>query len=117
MSGAKVLFALGCVLTLLMAGISWRIWGEEARLATIIFGLFATAIQLGALELMKPVGSTNLSKFMARWGAGMGLRFLGVVALAIAAAVDRTHFPALPAALGFLGVLLPLLVLEVRLLR
>ena len=110
------LFA-GLVLTAVVAGISWRIWGEQAGIAAGIFGLLATAIQLSALRFMKPVGPTNLSKFMARWGAGMGLRFLGVVALAIAAAVDRTHFPALPVALGFLGVLLPLLVLEVRLVR
>ena len=110
------LFA-GLVLTAVVAGIAWRVWGEQAAVAAGIFGLLATGVQVGALGLMKPVRSTNLSKYMARWGAGMGLRFLGVVALAIAAAVDRTHFPALPVALGFLGVLLPLLVLEVRLVR
>ena len=114
------LFA-GLVLTAVVAGIAWRAWGEQAVLAATIFGLLATGIQVGALALMQPVrqaeGKTALPRFMARWGAGMGLRFLGVVALAIAAAVDRTRFPALPAALGFLGVLLPLLVLEVKLVR
>lgn len=114
------LFA-GLVLTAVVAGIAWRAWGEQTGIAAAIFGLLATAIQLGALALMTPVRgperSAGLSRFMARWGAGMGLRFLGVVALAIAAAVDRTHFPALPTALGFIGVLLPLLVLEVRLVR
>ena len=113
----KLTLFAGILLTAVMAGIAWRVWGDQAGIAAAIFGLLAVGIQLGALGLMKPVRSTNLSKYMARWGAGMGLRFLGVVALAIAAAVDRTHFPALPAALGFLGVLLPLLVLEVRLVR
>lgn len=111
----------GILLTAVMAGIAWRVWGEQAAIAAMIFGLLATGIQLGALALMQPVrrveGKAALPRFMARWGAGMGLRFLGVVALAIAAAVDRTHFPALPVALGFIGVLLPLLVLEVRLVR
>jgi hypothetical protein len=114
------LFA-GLLLTAVVAGIAWRVWDEPAAIAVTIFGLLATGIQVAALALMQPVrqveGKAALPRFMARWGAGMGLRFLGVVALAIAAAVDRTHFPALPAALGFLSVLLPLLVLEVKLVR
>jgi hypothetical protein len=47
----------------------------------------------------------------------MGLRLLGVVAIAVAAGLDPAHFPPLAAALGFLGVLLPLLFYEVRLIR
>ena len=117
----KLTLFSGLLLTAVMAGIAWRVSGEPAAIAAGIFGLLATGIQIGALALMRPVrrveSKAALPKFMARWGAGMGLRFLGVVALAIAAAVDRTHFPALPAALGFLGVLLPLLALEVRLIR
>jgi hypothetical protein len=31
--------------------------------------------------------------------------------------LDQTHFPPFPTALGFLGVLVPLLFLEVRLVR
>jgi hypothetical protein len=117
----RLTFFAGILLTAIMAGIGWRVWGDRAAVAVAVFGLLATGIQVGALALMRPVRRVEsraaLPKFMARWGAGMGLRFLGVVALAIAAAVDRTHFPALPAALGFLGVLLPLLALEVRLIR
>lgn len=117
----KLTLFSGLLLTAMIAGIAWRVWGEQAGTAAAIFGLLATGIQVGALALMQParraVGRAGFTKFMARWGAGMGLRFLGVVALAIAAAVDRTHFPALPVALGFVGVLLPLLVLEARLVR
>ncbi len=111
----------GLMLTAIMAGIAWRVWGEAAAIAALVFGLIATAIQLGALAVMAPVrggkDSATLPRFMARWGVGMGLRMAGVIALAVFAAVDRTHFPALPVVLGFLGVLLPLLVLEVRLVR
>ncbi len=111
----------GVLLSAVIAGIAWRLWGEAAGIAALIFGLVATAIQVGALAIMAPARnprtSAALPKFMARWGVGMGLRMLGVVALAVAAAVDRTHFPAIPVALGFLGVLLPLLALEVRLVR
>jgi len=111
----------GVLLSAVMAGIAWRAWGEASAIAALIFGLIATAIQVGALAIMAPVrggkSSATLPRFMARWGVGMGLRMAGVIALAVLAAVDRTHFPAFPAALGFLGVLLPLLALEVRLVR
>ena len=42
---------------------------------------------------------------------------LGVLAIALAAGLDPRHFPPLPTAAGFLGVLLPLLFFEVRLIR
>jgi len=92
-------------------------WGGRAAVATALFAVLATAIQLGSLALMGPVKKAQLAKFMARWGAGMGLRFLGIGILTIAIAADKTLFPPLAASLGFLGVLLPLLVLEARLLK
>jgi hypothetical protein len=39
------------------------------------------------------------------------------VLIALAAGLDPAHFPAVPTAAGFLGVLLPLLFFEVRLIR
>jgi hypothetical protein len=111
----------GAVLTALLAGIAGRAWGTPAAVAAAIFGAIATAIQVAAIRLMAPVrappSGATFSKYMGRWGAGMGLRFLGVVLLALAAGLDPVHFPPLAGALGFLGVLLPLLVLEVRLVR
>jgi hypothetical protein len=47
----------------------------------------------------------------------MGLRLLGVVAIALAAGLDPVHFPPLAAATGFLGVLIPLLFFEARRIR
>jgi hypothetical protein len=49
-------------------------------------------------------------EFMARWLGGMGIRLLGVGVVLI---VSTT----LPALLGYVGVLLPLLFLETRFLR
>lgn len=107
----------GTALTALMAFTAWRLWGVQAALAAGIFGVVALAIQLAALALLMPVKGAPFAKFMGRWGAGMGLRFLGIAAIALAAGLDRTHFPPLATALGFLGVLLPLLFYEVRLIR
>ncbi len=54
---------------------------------------------------------------MARWGMGMGLRLLGVMLFAAAVLANRELFPPLPTAFGYLGVLLPLLFMEARLVR
>ncbi len=117
----KLTLFAGLVLTAIMALIAWRVWGGQAGVAAGSFGSLATLIQLGALALMEPVRALGkaapFAKYMGRWGLGMGLRFLGVVLLALAAGLDPTHFPPFAVALGFLGVLIPLLVLEVRLVR
>ena len=108
---------IGAALTALMALLSGRLWGTQAAFAAGVFGAVALAIQLAALALLQPVKGAPFAKFMGRWGAGMGLRFLGIAAMGLAAGLDRTHFPPLATALGFLGVLLPLLFYEVRLIR
>jgi hypothetical protein len=104
---------LGAVVTL----IAWRVWGGQGAVAAGSFALLALAIQLAALRMMQPVRGAPFQRFLARWGIGMGLRLLGVVMIAIAGGLDRAHFPAIPTAAGFLGVLIPLLFVEVRLLR
>ena len=107
----------GVVLSGLVALVAGKLWGSQAAVAAAAFGALATAIQLGALALLQPVRGAPLNKFLTRWGAGMGLRVLGIVAIALAAGLDKTHFPPLACALGFLGVLIPLLFYEVRLVR
>lgn len=113
----RATLGLGLLLTGAIAGLSWRIWGVPSAWAAGIFGLLALTIQLVSLHMMGSVRQAPFARFIARWGAGMGLRLLGVLAIAIAAGLDREHFPPLPTAAGFLGVLLPLLFYEVRLLR
>lgn len=107
------LILAGAGLTILGAGISAALWGAAGAAAAAVFGAVATAIQVVAHRLAK--GSTNpRSPFPAGWLWGTGLRLLGVVAIAVAVVANRQLFPPLPTALGYLGVLIPLLVLELR---
>ena len=49
------------------------------------------------------------------YGIGVVLRMLGVLIIAVLVMRDPERFPVLPTALGYLGVILPLLYLETRL--
>jgi len=75
-----------------------------------IGGGVALLAQLWAVALLRPRMRAPNPEFMARWLGGMGIRLLGVGAVLIVSAT-------LPALLGYLGVLLPLLFLETRFLR
>lgn len=108
---------LGIALTALVTGLLYIGWGPEAVLPALVFGLLATGIQVASVALVRPAFAGDTTRLLKRWGWGMLLRMLGVALVAILATVDQTHFPPLPTALGFLGVLVPLLFLEVRLVR
>ncbi|PYP96068.1 MAG: hypothetical protein DMD38_10170 [Gemmatimonadetes bacterium] len=75
-----------------------------------IGGGVALLAQLWAVALLRPRMRAPNPEFMARWLGGMGIRLLGVGVVLIVSAT-------LPALLGYLGVLLPLLFLETRFLR
>ncbi len=75
-----------------------------------IGGGVAVVAQLSAVALLRPKMRAETPEFMARWLGGMGIRLLGVGVVLI---FSRT----LPALLGYVGVLLPLLFLETRFLR
>jgi hypothetical protein len=72
-----------------------------------IGGSLALVVQLWAVALLSPKMRAPNPEFMARWLGGIGIRFLGVGVVLIVSAT-------LPALLGYLGVLLPLLFLETR---
>jgi hypothetical protein len=82
-----------------------------------IGGAAALAAQLGAVALLRPAMRAPQPVFMARWLGGMGLRALAAGAVLAFAATHRAALGPLPASLGFLGVLLPLLILETRFLK
>jgi hypothetical protein len=82
-----------------------------------IGGAAAIVAQLGAVALLRPAMGAPQPAFMARWLGGMGVRALVLGAFLAVAATHRAALPPLPASLGFLGVLLPLLFLETRFLR
>jgi len=75
-----------------------------------IGGGVAVIAQLWAVALLRPKMRAPNPEFMGRWLGGMGIRLLGVGIVLI---VSRT----VPALLGYVGVLLPLLFLETRFLR
>ena len=113
---SRIVF-LGLVLLIGLSLLAGRLWGSQAAIAAAVFGGLAIGIQVGAFALMRPARHGKVEKFLKAWGAGMGLRLAGVVAIAVVAGLDPAHFPPPAAALGFLGVLLPLLFYEVRLIR
>jgi hypothetical protein len=108
---------LGLALTAAVTAILVLGWGTQALLPGLVFGLIATAIQAISVALVRPVFSGETVRLLKRWGIGMLLRVLGVALVALAVSLDRALFPPLPTALAFLGVLVPLLFLEVRLVR
>ena len=85
--------------------------------AAMIGGSVAVAAQLGAVALLKPVMSAPTPAFIARWLGGMAVRAVALGVVMVVAATNRATLPLLPASLGFLGVLLPLLFLETRFLK
>lgn len=103
----------GAGLTAAMATIAAFAWGPGAAPAAGIFGAMATGIQVVAHRLAARPTNPR-SPFPVGWVWGTALRLGGVVAIAIAVTANRQLFPPRATALGYLGVLIPLLVLELR---
>ncbi|HET9514316.1 MAG TPA: hypothetical protein VFO95_10365 [Gemmatimonadales bacterium] len=88
--------------------------GTPGALGSGLFGLLALAIQLLAGRLMIGARNATLQQLMKRWGAGMGLRLLGVILVGVVVWLNPKALAPVPAALGYVGVLIPLLFLEAR---
>jgi len=82
-----------------------------------IGGAVAVAAQLAAVALLRPAMRAPQPVFMARWLGGMGVRALALGALLVFAVTKHAALAPLPASLGFLGVLLPLLFVETEFLK
>ena len=80
-------------------------------------GGVALVAQLAAVAILRPAMTAPSPVFMARWLGGMGIRALALGALLAVVATHRATVPPLPTSLGFLGVLLPLLFTETRVLK
>ena len=109
MKAYGLLLALG----LGLIGVAAALGGAPAGIG----GGVALGAQLWAVALLRPKMGAPTPEFMGRWLGGIAIRFVAVGALMIWAATHRASLPPLPAALGYLGVLLPLLFLETRFLR
>jgi hypothetical protein len=104
-----LLVALGVALIVA----AWALGGKPAAIG----GAVALLAQIWAVALLRPGMRAPNPAFMGRWLGGMGIRLLALGALLVWAATHRATLAPVPAALGFLGVLLPLLFLETRFLR
>ena len=96
-----------------LVGVALWLGGRGAGIG----GAAALAAQTAAVALLRPAMQAPQPVFMARWYGGMGIRTLALGILLAISATHRTALPLLETALGFLGVLLPLLFLETRFLK
>lgn len=104
-----LLLAVGLVLLVV-------VWWAGGRGAAIGGGV-ALAAQCAAVALLRPAMDAPQPVFLARWFGGMGLRALSLGALLAVSATHRAALPLMATMLGFLGVLLPLLFVEIRFLK
>ena len=96
-----------------LIGAAWWLGGR----AGAIGGVVALAAQVAAVALLRPAMWDPTPRFLARWLGGMALRAVALAGLLAVSVARRDALPPLPASLGFLGVLLPLLFVETRFLR
>jgi hypothetical protein len=108
---------LGLGLAALITVIIVLVFGHAALIPGIVFGGLGALIQVIAVTLVKPVLKAPLRDLLIRWGWGMGLRLAGVILFAVAVLIRPDIFPPLPTGLAYIGVVLPLLFMEIRLLR
>ncbi|UCD23968.1 MAG: hypothetical protein JSW51_13205 [Gemmatimonadota bacterium] len=111
------LVAFGLLLTAVVTAVIWLIWGLPAALAGGLFGLLATVIHAVSVAVLKRAWRAPFKELVKGWGIGMALRLGGAVVWMVAVLLRGDLFPALPTAIGFLGVLIPLLFTEIRFLK
>lgn len=95
--------------------LAWALWGRAGVTAALVFGIVATTIQLVAARAAARLGAPATPDHLRVYVVGMLLRIGGVAAVGAAVLLDRATFPPGPAAVGYLGTLLPLMWLETRL--
>lgn len=105
---------VGLLLVAMAAGIAGVAEGSRAALSAGGFAILALVIQLGASRLMVGHARAPMGQFLKRYGAGMGLRLLGVAIVGLVIWLEPAGMSPVAAALGYIGVLIPLLFLEAR---
>ena len=112
-----IVAAAGAGLTVGVTALLLLAYGRPALVPAIVFGLLATLIQVVADRFVARRLQAPVGEFGRGYVAGMGLRLAGIVLMAVAIVAAPGLFPPLPTAFGFLGVLVPLLFMEMRLAR
>jgi hypothetical protein len=111
------LVGFGLLLTIFVTALIWLGWGVQAAIAGGAFGLLATAIHMVSVAALKRAWHAPFKELAKGWGIGMALRLGGAVVWMLAVLLRGDLFPPLPTAMGFLGVLIPLLFSEIRFLK
>lgn len=117
MSWVGRLVAAGAVLAAVAAGAAGLARGAGAAFAALCGSCLALAAQVIAVGLLRPVMGARTPAFMRRWGGGMAVRGVSAALLVGLILLARGALPPLWMAVGYLGVLLPLLFVETRYLR
>ena len=106
----------GLLLAVLVAALAGWIWGVDATVGAAVFGVLAAVIHAAAIALLKPVLEPPFDQALKRWAYGVGLRLVGVAILAVLLLRGSEVLQPVPSAVGFLGVMVPLMMDEMRLL-
>jgi hypothetical protein len=108
---------VGLGLTTLVTAMLVAFWGRPALVPGVTFGLLATGLQYLAVRTVEPAMERPIRDFTRRWAAGIGFRMSAILVFTALVALWPEMFPPLPSAFGLLGVLVPLLFMEIRLSR
>ena len=107
----------GTALALALTGLALVVGGGGAGAATLAGAVLAGLAQVVAVLVLRPAMGAPTPVFMQRWVSGMAVRGASALVLALLLVVFRDRLPVLWMAVGYLGVLLPLLFVETRFLR
>lgn len=81
----------------------------------VIAGMVVALAMQGTAELVvRRLGGRPTIDRLGWYAVGVVLRFLGVLLVALLVLLDRERFPPVATTFGYLGTILPLLVLETR---
>jgi hypothetical protein len=104
-------------LVIAVGAVAQWLGGSAAVMPALACGGVAAVTQLGAARVARRALDARFTEFVGAWALGVAVRFAGVVSLAVATLAAPAYFPPLPSAFGFLGVMISLLLLEIRLTR
>jgi hypothetical protein len=111
------LVAAGLALAAVLAAVAGASRGADALFASACGSVIALVAQVAAVGLLRPAMGARTPAFMGRWAAGMAVRGASFVTLALMLVLLRGSLPVLWIAVGYVGVLLPLLFVETRFLK
>jgi hypothetical protein len=112
----RILLA-GLALTALVTTALVATLGRPAVLPGLLMGAVATVIELSAARWLRRGLAASTNGALQAFVAGMLFRLFGVGVFAGLVVWDRGMFPPLPTGLGYVGVVVPLLFLEMRSIR